>query len=259
MSSFAVTFTGKSSILRADFFPEITLDPYADYCCALLDFCSYNTVPNIIEGENNVFSCEYKVKEKIKVKGKEQVDIVDKKLTVALPTGAYEVDDILQYLKTELSEGKVSLTYEASVQASKVKLVFDTDVVWTSGSLLNTIGFYKDNDDLRKFESKEKYWSDDIVRIRNIDVIRIDCDIVSGSYINGRHCHTIHQFSHDKVGVGHKYIEIPRPIVYLPIKEKNLRSIQISIVDQHGKPVDFRGEQITCRIHIKKTGELGAL
>lgn len=256
MSSFTVTFTGKSSVLRTDFFPEITLDPYADYCCALLDFSSYNSIANIVEGKNNEFKCKFKIKEKIKVKGKEQINTIEKNLTIALPTGTYEVEDILRYLKTEFSDNKVSLTYEASVPTSKVRLEFDTAVDWTSGTLLNVIGFYKNNN--RTFESKKKYWSDEIVKITNIDVIRVECDIVSGSYINGKHCHTIHQFSHGKVDPGYKYIEVPRPIVYLPIKEKNLRTIQISIVDQHDNLIDFRGEEITCRIHIKRVDEYGA-
>lgn len=260
MSSFTVTFTGTTSPLRADFFPELTLDPHAAYSCALLDFTSYNSIANIVEGKNNEFKCKYEVKEKKKVGGKDKWVGEPRERTVTLPTGSYEAEDILSYLKTELNAGRLSLTYEASAPASKVSLQFDRKVVWTSGGLLSVIGFEKDgaSDSTRTFDGEKKYWSDNIVRISDIDVIRIDCDIVSGSYMNGRHCHTIHQFSHGKVDVGHKYIEIPRPIVYLPIRERNLRSIQISIVDQHGEPIDFRGEQITCRIHIKRVDEYGA-
>lgn len=250
MSSLTVTFTGKSSLLRADFFPEIALDQQSEYDCALLDFSTYNSIANIIEGENNQFECSYKIKEKNK--------LIGKKLTVTLPTGAYEVEDILRYLKSEFSANKVSLTYEVSAPASKVRIEFDTTIEWSTGTLLNVIGFYNQTTGVRKFESKKQYWSDEIVKISNIDVIRVECDIVSGSYINGKQCHTIHQFSHGKVSPGYKYIEVPRPIVYLPIKEKNLRSIQISIVDQHGRLIDFRGEEITCRLHIKRVGEFGA-
>lgn len=240
-------------MLRADFFPEISLDPYANYCCALLDFTSYNSIPNIIEGKNNEFKFK---KEKPRVVGK-SVEYEEK--TISLPTSMYEIEDILKYLRSELNAAKVSLTYEISEASSTVQISFDPEIIWSGGTLLNVIGFKIDNNNAnptsRTFKSKWKYRSDHIAKITDIDVIRIECDIISGSYINGKLCHTIHQFSNCKVAPGYKFIEVPRHIIYLPIKERQLRSIQISVVDQDGNLIDFRGEQISCRIHIKKVGE----
>lgn len=238
MTSLTVAFTGTSSVLRADFFPEITLDENAHYCCALLDFTSYNSIPNITSGLNNAF--------KFRQNGKER--------SIFLSTGAYEVEDILKYLKKELASISINLAYEISVATSKVRLTFDTQIEWIGGaSVLNVIGFHKGANVTRIFKANHGEWSDDIVKITNIDVIRIECDIISGSYINGKHCHTIHQFSNCKVSPGYKFIEVPQHIIYLPLKERqNLRTIQISVVDQHGNLIDFRGEQISCRIHIKK-------
>lgn len=248
MTSFTVSFTGKSSMLRADFFPDIVLDPYVDYCCALLDFSTYNSIPNIVEGKNNEF------------KFKTSTAAPEEK-SISLPTSMYEVVDILKYLKSELSTMKISLTYDISEASSTVQISFDSQIEWTGGTLLNVIGFQIADDDengkngFRSFKRGWKYRSKHIARITDIDVIRIECDIISGSYINGNHCHTIHQFSHCKVDPGYKFIEVPPHIIYLPIKEKQLRSIQISIVDQDGNLIDFRGEQISCRIHIKQVGD----
>lgn len=254
MTSLTVAFTGTSSVLRADFFPDITLDPNGNYCCGLLDFTSYNSIPNIIDGKNNKFNYKYKYDEKKKdAKGKETINSVTKEKTISLPTGAYEVEDILKYLKLEFFTEKIVLWYEINVAASKVRIQFSNQIEWIDGSVLNVLGFNKKSS--TTFKKNEVYWSDTIVRITDIDVIRIDCDIASGSYINGKHCHTIHQFSHCKVSPGYKFIEVPQHIVYLPIKEKHLRTIQISIVDQDGRPIDFRGEQISCRIHIKKVDD----
>lgn len=250
MSSFTVAFTGTSAVLRADFFPEITLDPHANYHCALLDFTSYNSIPNIIEGKNNEFKFKCKKEEKKKDKnGKVNVTKTTIEKIISLPSGAYEVEDILNYLKSELNVLKISLTYELRVASSTVQIEFDSDIEWIGGTVLSVVGFQNYP---KTFKSKTKYRSESIVKITKIDVIRVECDIVSGSYINGKNCHTIHQFSHCKVDPGHKFIEVPRHIIYLPVKEKQLRSIQISIVDQEGHLIDFRGEQISCRIHIKK-------
>lgn len=258
MTSLTVAFTGTSSVLRANFFPEITLDPNGDYYCGLLDFTSYNSIPNIIEGQNNQFKFKYNISEKVKSKvdGKDLIKDVtkEKEKTISLLTGAYEAADILSFIKAQLATSKINLTYDINAATSKVKLTFDTRINCIDDSVFSVLGFEKKGA-LRIFESKTAYWSEDIVKITNIDVIRIECDIASGAYINGRHCHTIHQFSHCKVSPGYKFIEVPHHIIYLPINVKQLRSIQISIVDQHGNLIDFRGEQISCRIHIKKVGD----
>lgn len=252
MASFTIAFTGTSSVLRADFFPEISLDPNSQYCCALLDFTSYNSIANIIEGKNNEFKFKCVVKEKKKVGGNAVWNEVSIEKTISIPTGSYEVEDILKYLKAALALDKISLTYEISVTTLKAQMSFDFSLDWQGGTLLNVIGFQNNSEGVRTFKKGEKYWSEDIARITDIDVIRVECDIVEGSYINGKHCHTIHQFSHCKVKPGYKFIEVPQHIAYLPIKEKQLQSIQISIVDQNNNLIDFRGEQISCRIHIKR-------
>lgn len=237
MTSLTVSFTGTSSVLRADFFPQIALDPAANYCCGLLDFTSYNSIPNIINGENSDFI----------------YTAYGATHTISLPTSMYEIEDILKYLKLELRRFKVSLTYEINEASATVQISFNIDVTWIGGTLLNVIGFkFTDNETQKIFLKNYLYDSEHIAKITNIDIIRIECDIVSDAYINGKSCHTIHQFSHCKVPPGYKFIEVPQHIVYLPVKEKVIQSIQISIVDQDGKLIDFRGEQISCRIHIKK-------
>lgn len=253
MTSFTVAFTGTTSVLQANFLPEITLDPNSEYCCGLLDFTTYNSIPNIIEKKNNEFKFKYKVEEKKTVAGKTTTNSTSKERTISLPTGSYEVEDILKYLKSQLATVHINLTYDINVAASIVQITFNTQIEWIGGSVLNVLGFYKESSP--KFDKFIGYWSNKIVKITQVDAIRIECDIVSGSYINGKHCHTIHQFSHCKVPPGYKFIEVPQHIIYLPIKEKRLCNIQILIVDQNGHLIDFRGEQISCRIHIKRVND----
>lgn len=87
----------------------------------------------------------------------------------------------------------------------------------------------------------------------NSNVINIECDIISGSYINGERKQIIHQFaastSHKK---GQTFVEIPKNLIYFPVKTKSLRSIHISIVDQKGEKINTSGADITCRINIKR-------
>lgn len=255
MSSITLAFSGTSSVLRANFFPEIVLDPNADYCCGLLDFTSYNSIPNVVYGQNNEFKFQYTAsEEKKKATGPKEYISTVKDKTISFPTGAYEVTDILNYLKSELAAEKIGFSFDVNIASLKVRISFSTNIIWTGGDVLNILGFRK-SDPTTTFNRNWNYWSSSIVKITDIDVIRVECDLISGSYINGNRCHTIHQFSHCKVKPGYKFIEVPQHIVYLPIKERRLQTVQISIVDQNGNPINFRGEQISCRIHIKKVNK----
>lgn len=92
-----------------------------------------------------------------------------------------------------------------------------------------------------------------IEKITKQDILRINCDIISGSYINGERSHVIHQFATSNSRVKDKsFVEIPKQINYLPIRTKNLRSVQISIVNRDGTLVDLSGGNIICRINIKR-------
>lgn len=93
----------------------------------------------------------------------------------------------------------------------------------------------------------------DLKKIVDLGVLLIDCDIISESYINGERKHTIHQFATSASDVkGLTFVEIPKHLNYFPVKTKNFRSIQVSIVDQNGKQVDTNGANIICRINIKR-------
>lgn len=86
-----------------------------------------------------------------------------------------------------------------------------------------------------------------------MDVIRINCDIISDSYINGERAHTIHQFITSVSTVkGQSIIEIPKNLNYFLLKTRNLRTIQISLTDHSGKLIDLHGGDIICRINIKR-------
>ena len=54
------------------------------------------------------------------------------------------------------------------------------------------------------------------------------------------------------VSPGEKIIESPRNLIYLPITSSgSIPRIEISVLDQNGDPIDFRGETITIRLHIR--------
>lgn len=128
----------------------------------------------------------------------------------------------------------------------KIKLETDVIIDFTpKDCIASVLGFEN------RVLSKGLHKSDRIVNITNVNNIRIDCDLTTGSFHNGKSTHTIYEFS-PNVDAGYKINEQPRHLVYLPVIRRRINTINITIVDQNGDLVDFRGEQITCRIHIKR-------
>lgn len=78
-----------------------------------------------------------------------------------------------------------------------------------------------------------------------------ECNLIKGSYLNEQPSHTIHEFS-PIVPPGYKIIEAPHNVIYFPVTVKSIHNISLSIIDQKNRLINFRGETITLRLHIKK-------
>ena len=74
--SLTLTLTGNTSDLIVEYFPPIDLS--TDYICGLIDFHTYNSIPNI-DQRNNL------------------IHVGD--LIVKIPDGSYEIDDIISILQ----------------------------------------------------------------------------------------------------------------------------------------------------------------
>lgn len=102
-----------------------------------------------------------------------------------------------------------------------------------------------------KLEANKWHESENLVNILPLTLIRIECDIVQGSYVNGLPTHIAHEFV-PNVPPGYRLIEIPQNIIYLPINKSNISSITIKVLDEYGNYIDFREENIQLRLHIRR-------
>lgn len=241
MSSFSISLTGSSSILRASFFPEIALDPNFEYSCGMLDFTTYHSMPNVTSKTNRL--CYIHREEN---GGNSSIS----QKFLRIPVGSYEIDELIEYIRAEFH--KIGIIFKCVINKntlrSSIKCSVDIVRRATTHSILDIFGFDKPT----KIIANTYTESPNIIKISRLNVIRIECDIVSGAYINGKHCHTIYEFPSQKVDVGYKIIEQPKHVIYLPISRRRIESIEVRVVDQDGDLIDLRGEEITCRIHIKR-------
>lgn len=224
--TFTLTLSGTSSILEAHYFPPIELSPTKTYVLGLIELLTFNSIPNVDESNNKLHVLELG--------------------TIVIPTGSYEIDDINTYLQTELEEHRVSLTIKPNNNTLKSQIVCNRDLdLRPKDSIGRLLGFAP-----RVLQANETHQSDLPVTILKVNALRVECNITSGAYINEYKVHTIHEFF-PLVPPGFKIVEVPSHVIYLPITTKSIDHIQLRIVDQDGELVDFRGEVITIRLHVK--------
>lgn len=244
----SITLTGNQSVLSAEFFPPIELKG-GSYVCGLIDFQTFNSIPNIDIGCNKFYFCE----ESNTIQSVDNNDItgvfdyrISKDVEIVIPTGSYEIADIASYLQERLKDQlSIHLRVNKNTLRSEIKCSRDINFEH-SDSIASLLGFNN-----RRLVANKLHTSDHPVDINRISVIRIECNITSGAYINNQPSHTIHEFF-PTVEPGYKIIEVPRHVIYLPVSVNTVHSICVNIVDQNGQLINFRGETITVRIHIKK-------
>ncbi|KAK9720150.1 hypothetical protein QE152_g22237 [Popillia japonica] len=105
----------------------------------------------------------------------------------------------------------------------------------------------------RWLPANKKHLSDEPVSIIKVSSIRIDCNITTGAYQNGRLAHTLYQFEPPVLPGYAINVSITSP-TYLPVTTNTIDDITITILDQEGRVVNFSGEQITIRLELKRLG-----
>lgn len=223
--NFTFTFTGKQSVLKSTFFPPLELPKDKNFVIGLVDLYTYYSIPNIYSGCNKFY-----------VGGK----------TFHIPVGSYEIDELERCLKEILTEEKITLNLKANNSTLTCELTCSAEIDFEKSDSINRIlGFNH-----KKLEANKKHTSDLPIKILKVNSLRIECDIIDCSYVNGKRVYAIHEFF-PVVSPGYKIVEIPREIIYLPVRSHIINNIQLRIVDQDGDLVDFRGEDITIRLHLK--------
>lgn len=94
---------------------------------------------------------------------------------------------------------------------------------------------------------KRKNESDLSVNKMNVNTLRVECNIISGPYINSVHAHTIHQFALS-VGPGYNIVEVSKNVIDFPVNLKEISSVGLKIGDQDNNLINFRDKTITISL-----------
>lgn len=249
-STINVTLTGDgTSTLSAKFHPEIELDEHFNYSCCLVEFSAHNFITNwieLVEGEN-----KFHMKARHLLSG-DVTGIID------LEPGKYELKHIADRLEEETGRfkggHKVRLRFDRAIRRCVIETAKSVCIDFTQpDSIGRSLGFAK-----RTYCGEMSYVAERDIEIEhNVDIIRINCDLVAdaGAFHNGISTHTLHEFQPTSVLVGfdYKVIEQPRHLVYLPVTRRRINTVIVTLTDQHNNPINFNeGTHITCLIHIKR-------
>lgn len=229
--SYTFTLSGRSSTLSTRIYPPIILDKSDVYVLGLIDFVSYNAIPNV-DSSNNIF--HYDDRE------------------VEIPEGSYEVNDLEKYINNSLIEkkkevDKTVLILRANNNTLKCEIKCNKTIDFSKKNSIGPLLGFKP----RILEADTRHTSDFPIAIFKVNSICVECNLVTNSFNNENPVHILHMF-YPSVPPGYKIIENPTNVIYLPIKTQYIDEIVLKISDQDGNLVNFKRELITVRLHLKK-------
>lgn len=224
-TSLTLILSGNSSILESYYFPPIELCPKKKHVLGLIEFLSFNSIPNIDSTCNQL-----KIGNKL----------------IELPIGSYEIADIDNYIQRALEGTTITFSLSANNNTLRSVIFCSEEVDFrVKNSLASLLGFSQIT-----LEANKLHTASTTVKILKFNVLRVECNITTGAYINNQKVHTIHEFF-PTVPPGYKIIELPSKVIYQPVNVNSISYIQLKIVDDHGDLVNFQDETITIRLHIK--------
>ncbi|KAJ8912215.1 hypothetical protein NQ315_009039 [Exocentrus adspersus] len=211
-------------------------NPQSEYGVALLSFHSYNSIPNIDDGQK-IYLYENNNK--------------NKKTIISFPSGAYEKNQLDVLNKQKGNNNDIEEVFSLKPNNNTIKCeIFSTKYAIDfrpKDSIGKILGFSEKLLEINKLHS-----SDVPVNIIKVRTIHLDCSITSGAFYNNRPSHTIYEFA-VSADPGYAIDETPTHLIYLPIiNKKEIYNICVSVLDQNFELVNFKGEKIIVRLEIKK-------
>jgi hypothetical protein len=227
-----IILSNSATDFTTTFSPPIILPEGYKYELGLLNFDTYNSMPNVDDGCNSLkFS-------------------IDNGITwqcIDIPQGAYEIEAITGYLHNE--NASKDFHFIPNFNTGKINL---------ESALASTIYDFADKDSIGKIlgfsnqlSGSKTYTSDRMVNISNVNQFLIQCDIIKGSTLNGKTMPVLYSFN-PAVPPGYQINEKPLVPVYMPITTNRIDKIRIWITDQENNILNLRGENMTLRLHIRR-------
>jgi hypothetical protein len=225
----------KSTHIKTKFNPLIQLNKNKKYEMALVNLDTYYSFPNI-DATNNNF--------------KYSPDNGVTWLNIDISEGSYELVDIAEVIETNLrAKGHakdITITPNNNTLRTELKIAENYKVDFTTPNSIRTVlGFNA------KVYTHGINDSEDIVNILNVTSLKVTSDIIGASYSNGATDNVLYSFF-PNAGPGYKIVERPVNLIYLPVLPNTISSMETKLVDQNGKLINLRGEEVSVRFVLRE-------
>jgi len=228
---FTITLNGNSSELSCDIFPPLEVDKTSHMC--LLSLQTNNSIPNIEPGCNIIgFENSY-----------------GETSEVVIPTGSYELSALESVIKQYLPDFVSFFQIKANSNTLKCFMRCSHIIDFTNSSSISSLLGFKNE----KYFADTVHVSENLVNILKINCIKVECNLITGSFCDGKPSQIIHEFF-PSAPPGYKIIEVPRHLVLYSLHYSTISKVQITLKDQNDNLINLRGEPITVRLQISHYG-----
>lgn len=226
---YTITLNGNSSELSCDIFPPLEVDETTQLC--LLSLQTNNSIPNIELGCNTI---GFRV----------ALGLNREKITI--PTGTYELSNLETAIQSLLPDAVSWFQLKADSNTLKCKMSCSNDIDFTvENNISSLLGFKNEI-----YTEETVHESEKIVNIMKVNCIKIECNLISGSFNDGTPSQNIHEFC-PSVPPGYKIIEIPRHPVFYSLNTTSIDKVDRVLKDQNNSLINLREQPITIRLQIR--------
>jgi len=247
-TSTQIVVSENSTNIKTTFNPPLALDRTRKYEMALINLEMYYSFPNLSD-ENNVFRCSPGF---IEVGGGGEGDSTRQRqwVEVQIQEGSYDLIDIAETIKIAMkrngqNDESIKITANTNTLKNVLEIQGNFQVDFRArNSISSVLGFrnqvYKEG--IHELQN--------VVNILSINSILVNVNVIGGSYVNGRTQNTTYTFFPNFLP-GYKNVENPRNLVYLPVILDKTNKMETAVTDQNGKQLNFPGENLTIRYHLR--------
>ena len=226
---YTITLNGNSSELSCDIFPPLEVGSTAQIC--LLSLQTNNSIPNIEPGCNTIAFR----------------NLINENEYVIIPTGTYELNQLESIIQNMMPDFITFFELKANSRTLKCSISCSHDVdLGVENSIAKLLGFRN-----VRYTTGATHESENIVNIMKINCIKVECNLITGSFCDGAPSQTIHEL-YPSVPAGYKIVEVPRHLVFYALNTRSVTRVNIVLKDQNDCLINLRGEPITVRLQITR-------
>jgi len=226
---YTITLNGNSSELSCDIFPALEVENTAQIC--LLSLHTNNSIPNIDLGCNTIGFHNF----------------IGQNENVIIPTGSYELEDLESVIKNLMPDYITFFKLKANSNTLKCMISCSHEIDFSvENSISKLLGFRN-----VVYTTGATHESENTVNIMKVNCIKVECNLIVGSFCDGAPSQTIHEF-YSTVPTGYKIVEVPRHTVFYRLNTTSISKVNIVLKDQDDCLINLRGESITIRLQITR-------